>query len=265
MATENSAGLPFLQDDEACNPKETLLKKPAAVTLRANLVLAILYVPAILLYVFFYLHYFHFQSFKLQDQCIVSADVQSPVYKSGNIEFEKKKFLKDFRDSEFAGDPSPELDLAWHNLFEDNNVKVDKNDLDLAGLKSVQLANGGYIAQLNVFHELHCLKKIRHWIFKDYYVLPKNYTEAELKEWPAHINHCIDMLRESIMCLGDTSLVTFTWIGDGKHRTPTPWDRSSHKCVKWDSLTRWTKERSVNIETPGILLDEQGSLYPRNE
>lgn len=65
------------------------------------------------------------------------------------------------------------------------------------------------------------------------------------------------------MCHGDTNLVTFSWIGDQNHRTPTPWDRSPHKCVDWDSLTRWTKERSVNIGSPGIMLDEEGKLYPK--
>ena len=73
----------------------------------------------------------------------------------------------------YAGDPSPELDLAWHYLFEgmqlltcpkivteqalDNNIRVEKPDLDDLGLDSIQLADGGYVAQLGVFHELHCL------------------------------------------------------------------------------------------------------------
>ena len=39
----------------------------------------------------------------------------------------------------------------------DNNIRVEKQDLDNLGLDSIQLAGGGYIAQLGVFHELHCL------------------------------------------------------------------------------------------------------------
>ena len=39
----------------------------------------------------------------------------------------------------------------------DNNIRVEKQDLDDVGLDSIQLAEGGYVAQLGVFHELHCL------------------------------------------------------------------------------------------------------------
>lgn len=131
----------------------------------------------------------------------------------------------------YAGDPSPELDLAWHYLFEDNNIRVEKQGLDELGLDSIQLAGGGYVAQLGVFHELHCLKKNRHWTFKEYYVTPKNLSEAEWAEWPAHINHCLEMLRVAIMCRGDTSLSTFKWIGNSDHCLPTAWDRSPHQCV----------------------------------
>lgn len=45
-------------------------------------------------------------------------------------------------------------------MFSDNNIKVEKEDLEIVGLKSIELADGGYLAQLNVFHELHCLVRI---------------------------------------------------------------------------------------------------------
>ena len=97
----------------------------------------------------------------------------APALRSNAIEYEVRQFPQDFHDSVYAGDPSPELDLAWHYLFEgksfskcpdnaidknsDNNIRVEKHDLDDLGLDSIQLADGGYIAQLGVFHELHCL------------------------------------------------------------------------------------------------------------
>lgn len=59
----------------------------------------------------------------------------------------------------FVGDPSPELDHAWHELFEDVNIRVTAEDLEYAELKSLELADGSgdYIGQLGVHHELHCL------------------------------------------------------------------------------------------------------------
>jgi hypothetical protein len=39
-----------------------------------------------------------------------------------------------------------------------SNIKVSENDLAALNLSSVALADGsGYIAELGVFHELHCL------------------------------------------------------------------------------------------------------------
>jgi len=51
----------------------------------------------------------------------------APILKDDSIRWETKKFPQDFRDSVFAGDPSPELDLAWHYLFEGKhqiNLKI---------------------------------------------------------------------------------------------------------------------------------------------
>lgn len=63
--------------------------------------------------------------------------------------------------SPFVGDPRPELELAWHGLFETNNIRVLKSDLEALNLTSLELKGGGYIAQPAVFHELHCLVRER--------------------------------------------------------------------------------------------------------
>ena len=70
------------------------------------------------------------------------------------------------------------------------------------------------------------------------------------------------MLRVAIMCRGDTSLSTFKWIGESEKRVPTAWDRSPHRCVNWDVLVGWTRERAVNISAMGALLDERGNPFP---
>lgn len=84
-------------------------------------------------------------------------------------------------------------------------MRVSASDLAYFNLTSIPLADGsGYAAELGVHHELHCLvcarsdnceknerltfdfqKKIRHWIYRDYYL--GNETSAELEEWKFHI------------------------------------------------------------------------------
>jgi len=269
MLEKDSSEEPFLenQDDSLRGSLDEIderlqLQRQSKQLYWLKLSLVILYVPAIVLFVLSYTRWSTASHPRPREHYIYPDMIPFPALKSNAVKFEVRRFPQNFRDSVFAGDPSEELDLAWHNLFEDNNIRVEKADLDTLGLDSVQLADGGYIAQLGVFHELHCLKKVRHWIFRDYYVAPLNISQAEWEEWPPHINHCLEMLRVAIMCRGDVSLSTFKWIGTSNHRVPTAWDRSPHQCVNWDSLAEWTRSRSVNISAPGTLIDEQGRLFP---
>lgn len=40
------------------------------------------------------------------------------------------------------------------------SVRVSQEELDVHGQKSIALPNGGYLAWLGVFHELHCVVRI---------------------------------------------------------------------------------------------------------
>lgn len=53
------------------------------------------------------------------------------------------------------------------------------------------------------------------------------------------------------MCHGDVGLITFEW--HPKQRIPVA-NATTHQCVKWDILDRWTKERSVDMLKPNWLV-----------
>lgn len=183
----------------------------------------------------------------------------------------------------------------------DNNIRVEKADLDHLRLSSIPLAEGGYVAQLGVFHELHCLvSRLAMKCVDEHFTYNSNRRKlgigsSKIITWRRRIlakrngksgrrtfvrfpkvafsqtflltkslqkDHCLEMLRLAIMCRGDTSLSTFKWIGTSNQRVPTALDESPHQCVNWDSLVMWTRERSVNISAPGTLIDEQGGTFP---
>ena len=128
---------------------------------------------------------------------------------SSAIAFQRRPFRAKLHNNPFTGPPRPELDAAWHELFEsassspphlsrtllmpnlltthlDIRIRVPSSDLSFYNLTSIPLADGsGYAAELGVHHELHCLKKIRHYVHRDYYLV--NETEKEMVEWEAHI------------------------------------------------------------------------------
>ncbi len=67
------------------------------------------------------------------------------------------------------------------------------------------------------------------------------------------IDHCIEMMRESIMCRGDPSLTIFKWLlGDPPALVAEA--RGHHKCVDWDMLLAWVRERAIPIFESGVLV-----------
>ncbi|KAL8665678.1 MAG: hypothetical protein Q9202_001988 [Teloschistes flavicans] len=145
----------------------------------------------------------------------------------------------------FTGSPRPELDEAWHRLLQNANIRVSEKTLRKVNGSSIAFADGdGYYAQLSMFHELHCLKRIRHFIHKDYY----NPDQSDDARRP---DHCLEVLRQGVMCRGDISLVTFVW--SPKKRLPLADFSQPHECVNFDALNRWSGQHSVDVFAPGLL------------
>ena len=72
----------------------------------------------------------------------------------------KPQFYTKFNESPFAGPPSLETDVAWHDLMGNMSIRVTKAELEAHGQKSIKLPGGGYLAWLGVFHELHCVVRV---------------------------------------------------------------------------------------------------------
>ncbi|KAF2658526.1 hypothetical protein K491DRAFT_702775 [Lophiostoma macrostomum CBS 122681] len=159
----------------------------------------------------------------------------------------------------FAGVPRPELDDAWHQLLQNDNIYLSRATLDSLGLKSIYTRNGSYgIASLSVFHALHCLKLVRRMMYKEYY--HSNISGVALQRQLKHADHCVEYIRESLMCKPDISLVTFRWINDTAQHPkqpasfyPTNFDVSEHDCMKWEILNDWAGRRVFNLYDVDLL------------
>ena len=60
-------------------------------------------------------------------------------------------------ESPYVGSSHADIDLAWQALLADMNIRVTQEELALHSQTFVRLSNGGYLAWLGVYHELHCL------------------------------------------------------------------------------------------------------------
>jgi len=133
----------------------------------------------------------------------------------------------------FAGSPTPEIDAAWDSLMAPMHIRITKEELQHSNQKSVPLDSGGYLGWMGVFHELHCIRMLREWNYKDYYH-PNISAESE-EHLKSHIDHCFEMLRQSAMCHADASITTFKW--DPKASEPMfNASEAIHTCVDWEKL-----------------------------
>ncbi|PQE17838.1 tat pathway signal sequence protein [Rutstroemia sp. NJR-2017a WRK4] len=143
----------------------------------------------------------------------------------------------------YNGAPSPALDEAWDSLFHHANIRVSKAEIDRVGRPSIELADGSgdFFGTLDVYHQLHCL-----YIHQDYYTMKKTNVPNE-----EHVDHCIEMLRQVIMCKADTALMTYEWLPD----FPGPWPNFGiqHECVDWERLDKWSQDRSIDVFDPIYL------------
>jgi len=81
----------------------------------------------------------------------------------------------------FLGPPRAELEEEWEGLIGDINIRLPKSDMDQFSHNAnlVNLADGsGYWNTMAVYHGLHCIKRLHHYIHKEYYYEGLNGSEA---------------------------------------------------------------------------------------
>ncbi|PVH95434.1 hypothetical protein DM02DRAFT_632840 [Periconia macrospinosa] len=147
--------------------------------------------------------------------------------------------------STFSGPPSPEHDEAWSELLRPLFVNVSASELmrvNVDPINQLRLFDGGYIASLETYHHLHCIRRLKWHLYESYYFA--NITDAARTLELNHMNHCIESLRLATMCHADTSLYTLKWRGEGKR--PEPINHGQRKCTIWNEIEQWAMPRAVS-------------------
>ncbi|KAB5550021.1 hypothetical protein GE09DRAFT_1223832 [Coniochaeta sp. 2T2.1] len=155
----------------------------------------------------------------------------------------------------YKGTPNKELDEAWEYVQHMNNSGVggnviDRIDKSRIAVKYPEAQGGQYEVGIEVFHHVHCLNLIRQYTYREYYNRPENrplgFTDSE-EVIRAHIDHCIEMLRQALMCQGDVGIITYNWV--------KPWGiypdfSTNHKCRKFDKIVEWADRHILPVEDP---------------
>ncbi|MCJ1308347.1 hypothetical protein MMC25_002000 [Agyrium rufum] len=164
----------------------------------------------------------------------------------------------------FRGPPSPAIDEAWNDIAYPNGSLVRLTEDQLVNINASIYAaeytkdlGGGYIAGIEVFHQLHCVNMLRQATYMDYY-LPRNPDWRDRETLRYHLDHCLDMLRQKLMCDPDVGMVTYVWAKGWKQ--PFPDFSTVHKCRPYAKVLEWAHAEHVHGRVVADLKRAPGAL-----
>ncbi|POR38201.1 Uncharacterized protein TPAR_01601 [Tolypocladium paradoxum] len=195
-----------------------------------------------------------------EQECAAKTSLYSPLLEpdSGAIEYEHVMFQGALEHkSIYKGTPNKDLDEAWAYITHMNNSVVTGDVLDRIGKSRIavkyteeQEPGGKYFVGIEVFHHLHCLNLLRMYTYRDYYDRPENrpaeFTDSEVI-LRKHVDHCIDMLRQALICHGDAGIVTYYWV---KEYGLYPDFSTQHKCRRLDNIIDWADRHHSTAGDP---------------
>ncbi|KDR76723.1 hypothetical protein GALMADRAFT_33089, partial [Galerina marginata CBS 339.88] len=150
----------------------------------------------------------------------------------------------------YRGNPTPELDAAWQKISQDGKLKYTRltlNQLQAIGkddtpskVRFREEDGGGYAAALEVSHQLHCLDLLRKYSYREYYEKFDKAFLAPPDFFRLHLDHCVEILRQNLMCSADGGMITFEWVRGMD--IPYPDFNTRHQCRNFEKILAWVHD-----------------------
>ncbi|KAI1432589.1 hypothetical protein GGR50DRAFT_586863 [Xylaria sp. CBS 124048] len=176
---------------------------------------------------------------------LLDGESWSPIHGFVEYALNSEHSTEHDKHSRYSGEPTPDQDAAWDDLIRPMFFNASIEELQRGGERLENLAavqGGGYAATIGAYHELHCLRQLRFYVFRDRYY--PNLTTAQETYLRGHLeDHCIETLRLSTMCYGNQALVSFAWGGEDAEK-PLTQSSSRSVCAKWESIDAWARSRT---------------------
>ncbi|RDW63337.1 hypothetical protein BP6252_10882 [Coleophoma cylindrospora] len=151
--------------------------------------------------------------------------------------------------------PNTEADKIWAEIELTRTIPITADEVRKLGKDPATVAKfedsfwhlgpDAYMAQIDVFHQLHCLNSLRKLAYPEIYGEPNTSTTfPEL--FLVHHNHCIDILMQHIMCQASPEMYTMQWVETQTY--PFPDFSINKKCKNFWGLVDWRKENGVDTD-----------------
>ncbi|KAH9477309.1 Cyclochlorotine biosynthesis protein O [Psilocybe cubensis] len=156
----------------------------------------------------------------------------------------------------YQGHPTPEITAAWDKITDDvRPMRIPMEWLSLVNtednetlVKFSEEDGGGAMASVGVLHQLHCVNLLRKATYPMYYKDDRFFT-VPAEELRGHLDHCIELLRQTISCAGDVTVLTYRWKGDKPH----PNFDKIHQCRRFDAIYNWAVQNAVHVPSDHIV------------
>ncbi|RAK74446.1 oxidase ustYa family protein [Aspergillus fijiensis CBS 313.89] len=153
--------------------------------------------------------------------------------------------------SPYEGPPTGAVNLQWRHLV-DVGILALNPEQEASLLEPTMPAtvnDSTALIQLDVFHQLHCLNSIRKYVYQPVDWRNDNTTDQAAVKYIVHINHCIEYLRQALMCHSDLSVIVHS------PRVPHPgpeypiWKANfstQHTCRNFWKIHEWAKQYNTS-------------------
>ncbi|KAG1852833.1 hypothetical protein DFJ58DRAFT_399084 [Suillus subalutaceus] len=171
----------------------------------------------------------------------------------------------------YRGPPSPEIDAAWNRvsrnvapsrMTREEMLKAGTTDL-LSKVRYPDKIGGGYMASLESAHQLHCVNLLRKASWLEYY----EPTDISFQNTPEivrlHLDHCIEMIRQNIMCNADVTMITWYWVQG--HAVSYPNFNTRHRCRNYEKIMDWSVEHAIHIDESEVTRFEDTVDLPKHQ
>jgi Mycotoxin biosynthesis protein UstYa len=168
----------------------------------------------------------------------------------------------------YRQDPSPAVDAAWDRIANVRTTVISRDDVVKLGKDPVSSAkyppsfgygDDAYVAEVDVFHLIHCLDSLRREIFFDHYHADKFPDGKPSDLHKQHTSHCIYILLQNLMCSASVDVITHKWFDVQKH--PFPDFNIQKKCRNFDDILAW-QEKHVVDDAPYSRLRRPADMEP---
>ncbi|EGE82471.1 hypothetical protein RJZ56_005912 [Blastomyces dermatitidis] len=206
-------------------------------------------------------------SVTIRQKCVPDTELPalpySPVREDGYVRYVNKRFAPS---KLFQSETSDELEAAWNKTLgsTDGVVQLPKSIASRLD-RSIEsfVEPGQYIYGVGMFHQLHCLNRIRRTFYADKFFPGESKDDIDF-----HKNHCFDLLRQSILCAGDVSMVywwnqSYTYTDERgqeqysqRYLSMSNVEKARHSFAYWDvearchdtdAIYEWAEKNKVNV------------------